>query len=497
MHWLKKHPLQTIIIVGLLVRIGFICISNHIYYPDELYQSIEQSFRLVHGYGIVPWDVVYGIRSYLLPVLLAIPLFIAQLLHISNPAIYRFFVQLPLIIWSLTLIPANYLVIKKITKNTPAGLFAAFLTAIWYELVYFAPRGLTEFIAVYSFATAVIFFMRSKPKMGWGTFFLVSGCLFRPHYFYIGLILTGLFLRPKHYVAIIIGGLSSLLLFGFVDQWFMGTFFISFVNNLRLNFAAGISERFGVQYWWFYLILLGMASSGLAWIALIPPKKAAARLLWLTYICTIGIHMLFPHKEYRFIFASIPLWTALIAHTCYTIQSKKRFRFVTWKILTVGSICITILGFATKLPYQSFVYDKPIIYRDPDIAIYTKLHQDSSLCGLYDVTRAWVYTPGYFYLNQSIPYYTADYPPPSMEMVSHFIVPKSDQDYPGMTRVFSTDPFILNEYGKSVTYPGYTIYKNNQATCQSDPSYSRFRYFDAVQSVLESVHAQPILHETN
>src|SRR5580692_7747647 len=42
--------------------------SEHgIFYPDEVYQSLEQGHRLAFGYGIVPWEFREGARSWVFP----------------------------------------------------------------------------------------------------------------------------------------------------------------------------------------------------------------------------------------------------------------------------------------------------------------------------------------------------------------------------------------------------------------------------------------------
>ena len=43
-------------------------------HPDEIYQTQEQAHRLVYGYGIVPWEFRDGVRSWILPGLLALEL---------------------------------------------------------------------------------------------------------------------------------------------------------------------------------------------------------------------------------------------------------------------------------------------------------------------------------------------------------------------------------------------------------------------------------------
>src|SRR4026207_2255575 len=36
-------------------------------HPDVPFQYLEQAHRLTFGYGIIPWEYAYGIRSWIIP----------------------------------------------------------------------------------------------------------------------------------------------------------------------------------------------------------------------------------------------------------------------------------------------------------------------------------------------------------------------------------------------------------------------------------------------
>ncbi len=495
MHVIKKYPLLFIVILGFILRVCFILVSDHTYYPDEVYQSLEQSFRLIKGYGIVPWDVIYGIRSYALPLFLVLPLKIAWLFRIEDPAIYRFFPQLLLLLASLTPIVAGYYLVKYCTKKTTPALFAAFCLAIWYELIYFSSRALTEIVAVYSFSFAIIALARSKKKYFFGSLLLTLGCLLRPHFFPIAIISYAAFFKPKDYKQAALGILTSTVFFGLIDWRHIGTFLGGLFRNIQLNFLAGISEQFGTQYWWYYLVYFAMTSAGISLLVFFPPKSRPAKTIWIAFISIVLIHTLIPHKEYRFIFICIPLWICLITVHLNTYLNRKKKTVRSWIGASVAFALLSLAGIFDKLPYQSTAYGQPMLLKDPDISIYEALYHDPTLCSLYDVSRTWVYTPGYYHLNRNVPLYSLDYPPANLEMISHFIVPKTDQQFAGMTRLMETNGYFVNKFGKPVWVNGYTVFKNDRTTCAPDTHYSRFRYFEAVQTVLQSVNAQPVIHE--
>src|SRR5665213_968156 len=57
----------AIYVLALALRLLPVFVFPSIHYPDEIFQAVEQAHRLVYGTGLVPWEFVYGTRSWLLP----------------------------------------------------------------------------------------------------------------------------------------------------------------------------------------------------------------------------------------------------------------------------------------------------------------------------------------------------------------------------------------------------------------------------------------------
>src|SRR3954465_10825248 len=50
----------------------YLALNDHsVFWPDEIYQSIEPAHRVAFGYGLVSWEFRDGARSWLLPGLLS------------------------------------------------------------------------------------------------------------------------------------------------------------------------------------------------------------------------------------------------------------------------------------------------------------------------------------------------------------------------------------------------------------------------------------------
>ena len=52
---------------GAALRLAFAFSDDGIYWPDEIYKTLEPAHRVAFGYGLIPWEFVKGASSWLLP----------------------------------------------------------------------------------------------------------------------------------------------------------------------------------------------------------------------------------------------------------------------------------------------------------------------------------------------------------------------------------------------------------------------------------------------
>ena len=79
---LTRSALWTLLAIcagALLVRVATGLFLPSIIHQDETFQYLEQGHRLVSGTGLVPWEYIVGIRSWLFPGL------IAGIIELSRP----------------------------------------------------------------------------------------------------------------------------------------------------------------------------------------------------------------------------------------------------------------------------------------------------------------------------------------------------------------------------------------------------------------------------
>src|SRR5580700_2769697 len=78
---LAGRTLLILLALALLVRLAAIVAFPSLHHPDENFQLLEQAHRIAFGYGVVPWEFRDGIRSPVLPYVLA------GLFRLSEPVV--------------------------------------------------------------------------------------------------------------------------------------------------------------------------------------------------------------------------------------------------------------------------------------------------------------------------------------------------------------------------------------------------------------------------
>src|SRR5712691_1351833 len=68
---LAAGGLLCLIVLGVLLRLVPTVFVPSINWGDEIFQTVEPAHRLVFGYGLVAWEFELGMRSWLLPGVIA------------------------------------------------------------------------------------------------------------------------------------------------------------------------------------------------------------------------------------------------------------------------------------------------------------------------------------------------------------------------------------------------------------------------------------------
>ncbi len=468
--------------IGFLLRVAFSLASDNIHHQDELFQYLEQAHRLVFGYGYIPWEFRFGVRSWITPFLVSLPLFLLKTLHLDSPAIYIPAVKIFFSLLSTSLIFSTYSIGRNLASET-AGRLAAFFCCFWYELIFFAPRPLTDVISGYLLVAAIAC---SLPKIGNRKpilFGLLIGfsIAIRFHIAPAAAVLVLFVLTRWTKKELLRAGFAFLFVVftaGFLDYIMWGRFFVSYYNYYLYNIFHGAVYLFGQHHFTRHFAALVICSAGiLAVFGLL--SFARIRKVWLPFLCASAIllvHLFIARKQYRFVFAVIPLLLTTGAVVLSDLASNKispskRKLFYCASILVF--LFVSILGILNKLPFEQKIYQgTPLYFHANALKAYRFLSGETGVAAVLEAfTSRKTSTGGYYYLHRDVPVYFPEHisieDGKLTEYVSHVICRSDTKNLPGFRSIATfgkidirkqTSPPLqykrLNHYSRNILMPG-------------------------------------------
>jgi phosphatidylinositol glycan class B len=177
----SKVLLWGLLLIAVALRI-WAALTPGFHHPDAIYQYLDPAHRLLTGNGIITWEWRDSIRSWMLPALLAPPLWVGEIVEPDG--------SLPLILpriataaASLGIVWAGWHIGCRHSPLTAA--LAGFVAATWFELVFFAAETLAEPLAAAAIVPAIA--LITSPGIKTRYIFLAGmllgfAALARPHY---------------------------------------------------------------------------------------------------------------------------------------------------------------------------------------------------------------------------------------------------------------------------------------------------------------------------
>lgn len=409
--------LPWLLLAGFVLRAAVVLAGDFTLHPDEIMQYLEPAHRLVFGPGVAYWEFYYGARSWLIPALVALPLSLTKLLGVDSPAVYIPLVKLCLAAVSL-LIPYGIYHLARNTLSESTARIALLLGVFWYELIGFAHKAMSEFVA-----TSLLFLL-----LAWVThplaatrhrraaaIVLLAVLIFAVRFQYATILFVlavAYFLRAAPlWKTILASGAAGVFAIGVFDYATWGNWFHSYWVNLQVNLTLG-DLRQGESPWYIFLLWLLLASGGaaavLAVVAFYKHKRWRFFIVLLLFL--IIPHLLQSHREYRFIFAAIPILLVLLADAIAALPPPN------WKKLAAGGYLalVSVLGIFNALPFQHFLYwgfsqETGIVnflsHHDPIFSTLQKLGGDEQVQGVWDASRVYYNGGGYYYFHAAKPFY--------------------------------------------------------------------------------------------
>jgi phosphatidylinositol glycan class B len=389
---------------SLALRMGLAASSPNIFFPDEIFQTLEPAHRLAYGYGVISWEWRLGIRSWVLPTFLAGVMRATSWMG-SGSAGYLLGAAIVLSLLSLIAVWFGYAWAKR-ASGAPAAIIAALACSFYFGLVYFAPKALNEVVAAHVMLPGLYLGIYGE-KLGErkrlffaGLLCALAACL-RIQLLPALLFAMIYFCYPRwraRIPAVVAGASLPVILFGIAD-WITWSYpWQSFVRYFEANTIPGVGRQFWSQPWYWYALVL-LVLIGPAVLLLF---HGARRSPFLAIFCLIVIvsHSFIAHKEIRFVYPILAPAITLAAIGAVDLLSeiKRGLGFLDNPKWVVG-ISVAFL-FASSALLAAHCRDW-YTTRWGDGA-FDRLSRDPQLCGVGIYDRYWWESGGYTHLHRDV-----------------------------------------------------------------------------------------------
>jgi len=393
-------------------------------YPDEIFQAIEPAHRLVYGTGLVPWEFVYGTRSWVLPGFIAGVMKAARLFG-DGPAIYMPVIGMVFAALGAASALCAYLWGRRL-YGLWGGIIAGTLTACWIDAVYFGPRPLSEAVAAHLlviglYLAAPGYAVQGRARLALAGLVLGVAALLRIQLapavaFFVLWDWRDAPPPVRRLAPLIAGGAVAVMLFGAIDAATWGWPGESLWRNVLINLWYGASARFGVASWNYYLEAILVYWGAATAIVLVLARLGALRLPPLAVLALIILvaHSAVGHKEFRFIYPALLLTVISaglglaqivdwIADGSVLRGMPERAALRAAAVPVVVLAVLTSAALAASPAYQEqWTRDADVVRADRIIAALP------NVCGIELYGVSWYISGGYSLMHQDAPLYWID-----------------------------------------------------------------------------------------
>jgi hypothetical protein len=409
----RRAAIVSILGAAFVLRALVVVYLPSVHFPDEVYQTVEQAHRLLFDNGLVPWEFRDGIRSPVFIWLIAAVMWPAERLF-GGPEGYQIAIGISLVTISLVPVYAAFRMGEKL--GFTVALVASIATAVWFELIYFAGRPLTESVAAGALVGALYLLSADDHKLTARRLvaagLLLGACTVFRFHLAPGLLVAGLWVGRLQFrdrwLPLLLGGLIPVLFAGWADWAYWGAPFHSFIENVRINIFENKASIFGVSAWHWYFEQFAVHWTGVigGMILLIAVGARRAPMWVAVALVIIAFHSIIPHKEYRFILPAIACLIVVAGIGAGELVSTllARQKAATSQGLTLFAACglwlIMSISLATSWAYDQYWFQ----WRNWILASYEASYEED-LCGVMFFDRHWSGTGGWSRLHRDVPIY--------------------------------------------------------------------------------------------
>ena len=413
----RQVPLIALLVAAAIVRVvATVQTSNSFLYPDELFQYLEQAHRHVFGYGVVPWEYRLGLRSWLYPLLLSMPMRLGDAFD-PDGSLYLLLPRTLAALSSLAIVWATFALGRRL--SVAHAIVAAFVVAIWFEFILYAAHSLTESLSFSAFMVGAVLVSdarRNTPLLvGAGLAFGLAAILRFQHIPAIAAVVLASRLPLRLWLPIIAGAVIAAVASAAVDLYAGQAPFGWLIANIGSNFLAGKADQFGTSP---LLAYLGetMHRWGLWLLPILLLAVRGARLdrplMWAA-LANLAFHMMIPHKEYRFIFLTIAIVVILAGLGTGEMLVAIRQRWTAMRLPILAAAAMSIWLVASVVQAKSPVVAGDWKAYSPLPEALAETRRAGNLCAVIVYRTGFWTGASYAMLHRKVPMYLVA--PPDMK----------------------------------------------------------------------------------
>lgn len=453
-----RIALIVLLAAAAVLRIAFGWNEVGIYWPDEVYQSLEMGHRFAFGYSIIPWEFIDGARNWTLPGLIGIVMKVASWIGLDDPAAYLRLVRMLFASLGVLATWGAYRLAKAYRANDVSALAGAALFGLTAVPLYFSHRAMSETASTAPAIWGLVLLLESVPSTSRVTLRRILGASLLGLSVLIRLQL-GLFCVGA--VLILLGrkrwrdaGISFAVLcvwaflFGLMDKLTWGGWFHSAIKYLQFNLVEGKAAGWGTAPFTYYARVMWQAMPGPSIVLLATVLVASRRAfgVFALAMAFIALHAWTPHKELRFIVPILPVMAALAGIGLEEIATFLKAPQL--RIALAVIVAVFALHSAAQTPKLTFgqlgAYEnqRPNDSAWGDAASVNRLllaaHRQKDVCGLKIESVHLAWAGGQSYLHLPVHLYSHAGPPRQFGFYNYVVTFNAPQ-YTAGTEVIAVD----------------------------------------------------------
>ena len=402
-------------LIGMVLRVGAALKYPNVAHTDEILELQEPAHRLAYGFGVVAWEWRRGARSWVFPGFLAGVMRSTDWMA-SGSTGYQAGIAIVLSLISLTTIWFGFAWGKR-AGGSAAALIGAGACAIWYELVYFAPKSLNEVLAAHLLLPGLYLgvygdrFKENRRMLLAGIFCGLAVALRIQLAPAVAVAAFGFCYANwrKRVIPLAAGLCLPVLCFGMVDAVTWGhpfqsylEYFLAHAHQISVPKLAGAAETAGhlerVAPWIGYPRIL-LAHLGPVALLVILGIRRSPLLGWMALVHLV-FHSFFRFGDLRYLYPIMPLEITLAALgvvELIPVLNAWRKSALSAGAIVAGSLAFFALCCCLLVPEME--WDR----WSGNLRAFDELSHDSTLCGVGVYRIPWFALGYYAHLHQNVP----------------------------------------------------------------------------------------------